>query len=40
MMFSTFLTFFIVPATYITVERIRERVLGPAPEPASAQGEP
>ena len=28
MLFSTFLTFFIVPATYITIERLRARVMG------------
>jgi multidrug efflux pump len=33
MLFSTLLTFFIVPATYILFERLRERVLGPSPVP-------
>jgi multidrug efflux pump len=30
MLFSTFLTFFIVPATYITMERLRSRFFGPS----------
>ncbi|MBW1884180.1 MAG: efflux RND transporter permease subunit [Deltaproteobacteria bacterium] len=48
MIFSTFLTFFIVPATYITLERLRARVsvvadstpgLSAPPDPALLEGE-
>ena len=37
MLFSTLLTFYVVPATYITLERLRDRFTGPVEERREAE---
>jgi HAE1 family hydrophobic/amphiphilic exporter-1 len=40
MLFSTLLTFYVVPATYITLEQLRDRISGTVEErPKTAEGD-